>query len=276
MIRLLKIELRKIITYRVFWILTGLYVLFLGLGIFMAEFILNQWVNDLNRRFPIPMPHVTLYFFPDIWQNLTFFASIRYVLIFPALVMIILITNEYTNKTIRQNIVNGMSKQDFLISKLQFILIFSFIITIALGTAIFFLGLSHSDSQQLGMMVKKLIFLPGFFVQILCYMVFAFFFGFLLKHTGLAIALFTLYTLIIEPVIYYILKIPFFQPNTISPYLPVNSVLRIVEYPAIPFLQKFMGITLQNSVSLWHCGIALLYSAGMIGIIFWLLIRKDL
>jgi ABC-2 type transport system permease protein len=276
MIKLLKIEFRKILTYRIFWILTGLYFLFLGLGIFMAEFILNDWVNNFNKRFPIPMPHVTLYFFPDIWQNLTFFASIRYVLIFPALVVIILITNEFTNKTIRQNIVNGLSKQDFLLSKLQFILILSIVVTVVLGIVIFFLGLSHSDAQQLNMMSRKFIFLPGFFIQILSYLIFAFFFGFLLRHTGLAIALFTLYSLIIEPVIYYVLKIPFFQPNNISPYLPVNSVLRIVEYPAIPFLQKFMGITLQNSVSLLNCGIALLYSAVMIGIVFWLMIRKDL
>jgi ABC-2 type transport system permease protein len=253
-----------------------LYFLFLGLGIFMAEFILNDWVNNFNKRFPIPMPHVTLYFFPDIWQNLTFFASIRYVLIFPALVVIILITNEFTNKTIRQNVVNGLSKQDFLFSKLQFILVLSTVVTLILGIVIFFLGLSHSDAQQLGLMSRKLIFLPGFFIQILSYLIFAFFFGFLLKHTGLAIALFTLYSLIIEPVIYYILKIPFLQPNSISPYLPVNSVLRIVEYPSIPILQKFMGITLQNSVSLLNCGIALLYSAVMIGIVFWLMIKKDL
>jgi ABC-2 type transport system permease protein len=276
MMRLLKIEFRKILTYRVFWILTGLYFLFLGLGIFMAEFILNNWVNDFNKHFPIPMPHVTLYFFPDIWQNLTFFASIRYVLIFPALVIIILITNEFTNKTIRQNVVNGLSKQDFLFSKLQFILLFSLLVTVILGVVIFFLGLSHSDAQQLSMMSRKFVFLPGFFIQILSYLIFAFFFGFLLRHTGLAIALFTLYSLIIEPVVFYILKIPFFQPNNISPYLPVNSVLRIVEYPAIPFLQKFTGITLQNSVSLLNCGIALLYSAVMIGIVFWLMIRKDL
>jgi ABC-2 type transport system permease protein len=276
MIKLLKIEFRKILTYKVFWILTGLYFLFLGLGIFMAEFILNNWVNQFNKRFPIPMPHVTLYFFPDIWQNLTFFASIRYVLIFPALVVIILITNEFTNKTIRQNVVNGLSKLDFLFSKIQFILLFSLVVTVVLGFVIFFLGLSHSDVQQLSLISQKLVFLPGFFIQILSYLIFAFFFGFLLRHTGLAIALFTLYSLIIEPVVYYILKIPFFQPNNISPYLPVNSVLRIVEYPAIPFLQKFTGITLQNSVSLLNCGIALLYSAVMIGIVIWLMIRKDL
>jgi ABC-2 type transport system permease protein len=276
MIKLLKIEFRKILTYKVFWILTGLYFLFLGLGIFMAEFILNDWVNNFNKRFPIPMPHVTLYFFPDIWQNLTFFASIRYILIFPALVVIILITNEFANKTIRQNVVNGLSKRDFLLSKLQFILLLSLVVTVVLGFVILFLGLGHSDTSQIRLIMRKIVFLPGFFIQILTYLVFAFFFGFLLRHTGLAIALFTLYSLIIEPVIYYILKIPFFQPNNISPYLPVNSVLRIVEYPSIPFLQKFMGITLQNSVSLLNCGIAILYAAIMIGVVFWIILRKDL
>ena len=276
MIQLLKIELKKILTYKVFWILTGLYFFFLGLGIFMAEFILNDWVNNFNKRFPIPMPHVTLYFFPDIWQNLTFFASIRYVLIFPALVIIILITNEFTYKTIRQNIVNGMSKKDVLISKLQIIFLLSLIITVILGLVIFFLGITHSDAQQMGLMMSKFWFLPGFFIQVLCYLILALFFGFLLRHTGLAIALFTLYTLIIEPVVYYILKIPALQPNTISTYLPVNSVLRIVEYPAIPFLQKFMGITLQNNVSIVHCLISLLYAAIMIGIVFWVMAKKDL
>jgi ABC-2 type transport system permease protein len=274
--KLLKIEFRKILSYKVFWILTGLYFLFLGIGIFLAEFILNQWVNNFNKRFPIPMPHVTLYFFPDVWQNITFFASIRYILIFPAMVIIILITNEFTYKTIRQNIVNGMSKRDFLVSKLQLILLFSIIITVILGIVIFFLGWTHSDAQQMKMMMDKFWFLPGFFVQILSYLIFAFFFGFLLRHTGLSIALFILYSLIIEPVIYYILKIPALQPNTISPYLPVNSVLRIVDYPAIPFLQKFMGLTLQDSVSLLNCGISLLYSALMIGIVFWVMAKKDL
>ena len=107
MIKLFKIEFGKILAYKVFWIVIGLYFLFLILGIIMAQYILNHMVNDLNKHSPIPFPHVTLYFFPEVWQNVTFFASIRYVLIFPAIIIMILITNEFTNKTIRQNIVTG-------------------------------------------------------------------------------------------------------------------------------------------------------------------------
>lgn len=276
MIKLLKIELKKIVNYKVFWILTGLYFVFLALGILMAEFTLNNWIDNFNKRLPIPLPHITLYFFPDIWQNMMFFASIRYVLIFPAIIIIILITNEFTFKTIRQNLINGMSKQEFLISKLQIIFLLSLIITVILAVVIFLLGVIHTDHLNFSLMTKKIFFVPGFFIQILTFLLFAFFFGFIFRNTGLTIALFTLYILIIEPVIYYILKIPYLQPNNISPRLPVNSVLKIVEYPNISSLQKIMGFHLQDTVSILDCSVPLIYSAVMIGIVFGIMLKRDI
>ena len=276
MIKLLKIELKKIVNYRIFWILATLYFFFLAAGILMAEFTLNNWIDKFNQHLPIPFPHITLYFFPDIWQNMLYFASIRYVLIFPAIIIIILITNEFTFKTIRQNLINGMSKQEFLISKLQVIFLLSLIITIILTLVIFLLGVIHTDQLNVSIIIRKIVFVPGFFIQLLSFLLFAFFFGFLFRNTGLAIALFTLYTLIIEPVLYYVLKIPYFQPNNISPRLPVNSVLKIVEYPNISFLQKLMGLHLQDKVSLVDCSVPLIYSAVMIGIVFWIMLKRDI
>jgi ABC-2 type transport system permease protein len=276
MIKLFRIEFKKILTYKTFWIIIGLYFLFLVLGIIMAQYILNNIVNDINKHSPIPLPHVTLYFFPEVWQNVTFFASIRYVLIFPAIIIMILITNEFTNKTIRQNIVTGMSKQEFLISKLQFIFLLSIVITIILTVFIIILGISNSDEQQMKLMWHGIVFIPVFFLQVTVFMIFAFFCGFLLRNTGLAIALFTLYALIIEPVVYFILKIPYLQPNHISQYLPVNTVIRLVEYPSISMLHKVMNLTLQEGVNLVHCLIAILYGVVMIGVVSLVMHRKDL
>ena len=276
MVKLLKIELKKILTYKVFWILMGLYFLFLVLGILMAGFTINSWVDNMNKHIPIPFPHVRIYFFPDIWQNITFFASIRYILILPAIVIIILITNEFTNKTIRQNIVNGMSRQEFLLSKLQLILVISLLITLILMIGTFILGISNTDSQGMAMMFKKIIFAGGFFIQLFSILVFAFFLGFLLRNTGLSIAIFTLYALIIEPVLYFILKIPKLQPNNVSQFLPVNSVIRIVEYPYFPILKKLMGLNVQEHLSLLDCAVPLIYATVMVGIVYWVLSRKDL
>lgn len=276
MIRLLAIELKKIKTYKVFWILFGLYFISLAAGILLAEFMINHMVNDINRRLPIPFPHVTIYYFPDVWQNVAFFASIRYVLIFPAMIMIILITNEFTFKTIRQNIINGMSKTEFLASKLLMILIISLIISVSLTVGTFFIGLSHSGFSDVDFFSKGLPFMTGFFISLLCYMVYAFFCGFMLRNTGLSIALFTLYSLIIEPVVYYLLKAPFMFENKIYTYLPLNAVVRLTEYPAIPMLKKLMGIELQSNVSLVACLIPAAYAAVMIGIVFLVIKKKDL
>ena len=274
--KLLTIELKKIVTYRTFWIIFGLYFAFLALGIILAEFIVNAMVDDINKRLPIPLPHAVLFNFPDIWQNLTFFASIRYVLIFPAILIIILITNEFTNKTVRQNIINGMSRSEFLISKLQLVLLLALVITVVLTIVIFILGIAHSDIQNISQLFVRFSFVPGFFVQMVSFLCYALFFGFLFRNTGLTIALFTLYCLIIEPVIYFFLRAPFIWENKIYPYLPVNAVIRVVEYPAIPALKKLMNFQLQEGISLIACGTPILYSALMIGIIFWSFNKRDL
>ncbi len=276
MIKLLKIEFKKIRTYKVFWILTGLYFVFLAAGILLAEFMINNMVNGVNRRMPIPFPHVAIYYFPDVWQNVAFFASIRYVLIFPAIIMIILITNEFTFKTIRQNVINGMSKTEFLASKLLIILLMAVIMSIVLAAGAFFIGLSHSGLSEVNFFSQGIPFMVGFFISLLCYMVYAFFCGFILRNTGLSIAIFTLYSLIIEPVIYFIFRAPFMFKNTIYTYLPVNSVIRLTEYPAIPMLKKIMGVNLQEHVSLTACLIPIAYSAVMIVTVFLIMKRKDL
>ncbi|MCX6305585.1 MAG: ABC transporter permease subunit [Bacteroidetes bacterium] len=276
MIKLLKIEFKKILTYKIFWILTGLYFLFLTLGLLMAEFMINKQVDNFNSRLPIPFPHVTIYFFPWIWQNLAFFATIRYVLIFPAIVIIILITNEFTFKTIRQNMINGMSKAEFLASKLLIILLISLIMTILLTIGTLVLGISHTSDLTLSLVLDKSTFMIGFFITMLTLQVYALFFGFLLRNTGLSIALFTLYLFIVEPILYYFLKSPLVFENNISPYLPLNAVLRVTEYPNIQVLKNMMGINLQDSISFAACCIPLGYAAVMIGITYWVLLKRDL
>jgi ABC-2 type transport system permease protein len=276
MIKLLRLELRKILTYKTFWVIIGLYFLFLASGIILAELIINNWVIEMNRQLPIPLPRIRIYFFPDIWQNLAFFASIRYILIFPAIIVIILITNEFTFKTIRQNVVTGMSKKEFLLSKLSFILLLSLFITVILKLVIFTLGITHSEVTSFSQIVTKASFIYGFFVILFSFLIISFFFGFIFRNTGLAIALFTLYVLIIEPILSGVSKIPSLHLGKLSHYLPVNAALNVIEYPYIPVLKTLMGLHIQESVSLMDCAIPLVYSAILIGIVFFVMIKKDL
>lgn len=276
MTQLLKIEFKKIKTYRTFWLLIGLYFLFLALGLMMAEYMVNNIVDDINRRTPIPFPHIKIYFFPWIWQNLAFFSTIRYVMIFPAIVIIILITNEFTFKTIRQNVITGMSRQEFLRSKLELILVVTSAMTlfVLLGTLI--LGISNTADITMNIIIEKSVFIAGYFISVLTFLIFALFFGFIFRNTGLSIALFTLYIFIVEPIIYYFLKSPLVFKNNIYTYLPCNSFLRVTEYPAIPVLKTIFGINLQESVTPGSTAIAVGYALLMVGIVYLILRRKDL
>lgn len=276
MIKLLEIEYLKIRSYKTFWILFGLYFLFLALGLLMAEYMVNHIVDDINKHTPVPLPHVKIYFFPYIWQNLAFFATLRYMLIFPAIVVIILITNEFTNKTIRQNVITGMSKSEFLAGKLELILVFSLVMTVFVLIGTIILGISNTADITAAMIFEKSLFIIGYFITVISFLVFALLFGFLFRNTGMAIALFTLYTLIAEPILYYFLKSPLVFENNISRYLPANAILSITEYPSIPVLKTIFGINLQDTVTMAGIGVPLAYTAVVVGIVFLILNRKDL
>ena len=163
-----------------------------------------------------------------------------------------------------------------MIETLLIILLIAVFMTLVLAAGAFFIGLSHSGFNEVDFFTKGLPFMGGFFISLLCYMVYAFFCGFILRNTGLAIAIFTLYSLIIEPVIYFLFRAPFMFKNTIYTYLPVNTVIRLNEYPAIPMLKKLMGLNLQDHVSFTACLIPLAYAAAMILLVFVIMKRKDL
>jgi hypothetical protein len=169
-----------------------------------------------------------------------------------------------------------MSRQEFLLSKLQVIFLISLLIAFIVFLSILILGMANTDNFTVSMMFKKISFAGGFFIQLFSFLIFAFFTGFLLRNTGISIAFFTLYALIIEPVLYFLLKIPKLQPNNISRFLPVNSVIKVVEYPYFPILKKIMGLNIQEQLSFVDCAVPICYSILMIGIIFWILSKKDL
>jgi ABC-2 type transport system permease protein len=276
MIKLLRLEFRKILTYKIFWAIIGLYFFFLGSGIALAELIINAMVNDMNKNIPIPLPHVTIYLFPAIWQNVTFFASLRYILVLPAIIIIILITNEFSNKTIRQNVACGLSRNEFLVSKLLVILTISVAITLVLSLLIFILGITHSEVSGAGQVFTNFSFIPGFFILSLTFLAISFFFGFIFRNTGLAIALFVLYVFIIEPILSMASKIPKLHISGLSRFLPVNASLNIVEYPHIPVLKTIMGLNITDHVSLAVCLVPAIYAILFVSVVFLVVNRKAL
>jgi ABC-2 type transport system permease protein len=226
--RLLSIEWLKLKHYRPFWILTGLYFLVLTLVCssvtLLFEYMQSQGA-DFNGISPVMIP---FYDFADIWHNLTYLAS--FFKIFLGFIVVISICNEWSFRTIRQNIIDGMNKWEFLTSKLLIILalaLFNAIYLIVLGLL---LGSIYSPVTGPDVMFQNFEFVFAYFLDLFAFLVFSLFVGMLIKKTGFSIVLLALYSLFLEPIAYAIL-VNTYDGIAFYEFLPIRSFNKLIEIP---------------------------------------------
>ncbi len=267
MIKLLKIDFKKIRGSKVFWILTGLYALLIILFFFGIQGFLDDLAEEANKKSPIPLPGLSAYSLPDIWHNLVYIAG--FFKIFLGVVVIILITNEYSYKTIRQNVISGMSRWDFLGSKLLTIGVISFGAMLLVFFIGLILGIIHTDDISFGILFGKTEFLLAYFLEIFAFLTLALLIGILVKRSGFAIGLLLLYYYIVEPVGRYYL------PDEIDAYLPKQAIGTLVDIPNTSIMRLF-GVQFQDYISIVDTLIVVAYVALFIGLSYWILKKRDL
>ena len=207
-------EYTKIWSYRAFRVIIGLH------------FFLFFLVVLVTSRLDITIPGFStdyLYQFPNIWEFFPWVASWFNLLL--AILIIVVTGNEYTFRTFRQHVIDGLSRFDLLAGKgflivaiavysmlmvLIFSLIFGFIFTKDLTGAAF---------------VSKTYILLVYFVQAVAYMATGFLLVVLFRNTALAIVLFILYRLIIEPVF------RLFFPQEVRLYFPMKVISNLTPMP---------------------------------------------
>jgi len=109
MLHLLKIELKKMTSYRTFWVVCGLYFITIGFSTASGmEFL--KWLASFIDGFGenLNIDRIPLYHFPDVWLNLVWWSGLFKVLL--GIMVVISITNEYSYRTVRQNIIDGLSR----------------------------------------------------------------------------------------------------------------------------------------------------------------------
>ena len=272
MIKLLKIELGKILPYKMFWVMTGIYLLNL---IFFA-YGLPSLIDYFTMRSEVPEIKLLmkfLYNFPDIWQNLAWAASLRFFIkIFLGIIMLVLVTNEYSYLTVRHNIFNGLSRTDFLMSKVYLAILFSLVATLLIFLTGTVLGLIYSSTVTFHAFFGKMIFLFGYFIEMLTFLLFSMMVGILVKRTGFAIGL-----LFVYPIIELIVQQKI--PESIQPFLPVNAMNHILRTPntsLIQFRSPEFNVELQTGLHAQDIIVALVYAALFTLISLWVMRKRDL
>lgn len=189
MINLLKIEWLKIRSYKAFWIFTILYF-FSILGINYTGYYINHITIESMHGVPL---FGTPYGFPNVWQTVGWMSS--WLLYFPGILFIMLLTNEFTFKTHRQNVIDGWSRLEFITVKFVFALLFSLVATFFNVLVALLFGFLTSGSMNSSAGLENIGYI---FIQTVAYITFAMFLAVLFRKSGIAIAVFFLFGLIFE------------------------------------------------------------------------------
>jgi ABC-2 type transport system permease protein len=271
MIRLLTIEWLKLKRYKAFNILMILYYVVMisvcSCGMAILSYLKGKGLQIKDVFDPTLIP---IYDFPDIWQNITYIATLLNV--FPAFMIIISMTNEVSYRTLRQNIIDGFNRMDFFVSKFSFIFLVSIINTLVIFITGLILGFIFSYDKSFEAIFSSSEFLLGFFLNNLAYFTFAFLLAILIKRTGIVIVLLGIYTYFAEPIATLILaNVPEFPRfcREIVPFFPIKAVNNLIPNPFLRY--AFMEIT--DTIPLK----SLLIVIGQLGAyltFIWLLLKK--
>ena len=274
MIRALKLEWLKLRNYRAFWVLTVLYLLALfiiaSIGVFFLE-----WLKYIGADFDgIDPTIIPIYDFPDIWQNITYLAT--FVKILLAFIIIISVSNDISFNTMRQNIIDGVSKREFILSKLLLIITLAAVSTLFLFLVGFINGSIYSHVWGPEFIFDEFEFLLTYFYEVIIYCTFAMLLTLIINKVGFVIVLLTLYTFFFEPVAAAIMMYnDYFKDGIvaeIAQFLPIRSINNLITVP----YAKYVFVEIEDNVSYSALAIATSWFIIYLSSIFYILNKRDL
>ncbi len=168
--------------------------------------------------------------FPYIWHFNSYIAAIFK--LFLAIVILSMMANEYSNKTLKQNLIDGLSKKEFIASKFITVIVFAAISTIFIFVVSIILGLIYSDYTEVNIIFSELEYLLAFFIKLVAFFSFCLFLGILIKRSAFALGFLIIWQ-IVEGIAYGLIR---WQSNndfatTVSQFFPLNSMSNLVKEP---------------------------------------------
>jgi len=169
--------------------------------------------------------------FPYIWHFNTFITA--FFKLFLAIVIVSMMSNEYSNKTIKQNLIDGLSKKEFILSKFLTVITFALVSTIFVFIVSLVLGLVYSDFNELSIVFTDLEFLLAFFVKLTGFFSFCLFLGVLVKRSAFALGFLILWQ-VFEGIFRGIIRWKFFDgetTDTIMGFFPLQAMFNLIKEP---------------------------------------------
>lgn len=277
--RLLQIELQKIWKSKASRVLTLTYFILLTFIALIASIKFKFGPIEFH------LAEQGIFNFPYIWHFNTYIAAI--LKLFLAIVIVSMMANEYSYGTLKQNLIDGLSKKEFILSKFLTVVVFAFTSTVFVFIMSLILGLCFSSYTEIGIIFSDLEYLVAYFVKLTGFFSFCLFLGILVKRSAFALG-FLLVWNIIEGILIGIMKYIIFSDSVFvdkfSQFLPLESMSNLIQSPfrrlsVVQNLEQQItgGIdSTDYSVHIYQILIVLAWTAILVFLSYRLLQKRDL
>lgn len=175
MMKLLKLEYYKNLNYTPFKVFTIMYFAILVIFLCIGLIDLKLFGDTINLK------EQGMYNFPEIWNFTTYIVAL--LKIFLGLIIVFSICQEFSNRMFKQNTIDGLSREEFIGSKLLTISIFTLISTIIVFAITLFLGLKYSKTTESALVYKEMFFIGNYFLKLFAFFCFLMFLSILLRKS---------------------------------------------------------------------------------------------
>lgn len=268
MIRLIKIEFMKLKNTKFFWVFTILFSIFLLSVPLFSKAFLDYFTAQGAEIYGIGLNDLPLFDFIDIWQNLTYIYKWPAILL--AFIPVISMANEFRYGTVKQNIIDGLSRSELIYSKI----LFAAVVSILMGLVVLVIGLimgyMWSQVTDFSYVVKNIEFIPAFMLVLFSYQLFCLLITLLIKRSGITILLLLFYFFSLEAIAYGVIAWDYKKPF-LTNFLPLRGSGNIISNPFPKFFFKEVTTTLTVTNTLFTLG----YITLFIVLSLWIFKRRD-
>lgn len=217
-------KLRKFTPLKIFLVI---YMVLVPVFMYVASGFLDTFISPVMQAF-FGNPAPKVWEFPEVWK-FTFYSS-SWFHILMGIVVIMVLSYEFSYKTAKQNVIDGLNRSQVIFGKLALILFLATFVTLYSFLVGLVFGLINSESYDI---YTNSHFIFVFFFQALCYYSLALLFAILIRHTVLGIIAFSIFPVIdviagalVPKWLYAFFPLNVFSTMTPS---PVRQALIIIE-----------------------------------------------
>ncbi len=273
---IIRTEWLKIKHYKAFWLLLSVTAIsYPGIN-GIAYFAFKDSIDAKSQSGQlVKMLLGNPFAFPQSFHTTAYLSS--FFTFIPAIVVIMLVTNEYLFKTHRQNIIDGWKKNTFIWGKFISVVLVTLIVTIFYLAVASFIGTLATKEMSGINVFEKANYIGLFSLQVFCQLSIAFLLGLLIRKAFIAYGIYIFYSFILENILsgFFRLKSKKWGVDY-GHYLPFEISDRLIPLP--PSIGKFNAADNQLAIAAInnHVVYAVLLTAFVWLISFYIFKKRDL